>query len=653
MKIIPKTQKDFEWVNWGPKDIEREVKKVVEKVKSDYEKIKAIPKKDRTFENTIYAFHQSGDVGYENKGIGFLQYVSAKKTVREASNKWSTWMWQQITGLSSDMGLYHAFKEYGPRKEKLSDEEKLLYKDAKIYFEEQGFHLDEKKRKELLKLKQKSTKLSAKFSKNISDYEDFILCTKEELAGLPESYIANLKKDSRTKKYKVTLAYPEQGPFMQFAENDKKRKELAIKISKKGGKGNLKILQELLLIRKEIAKILGYKTYAERVVKHRMSKNPEIIKKFLEDTISKLKPGVGQEHKELLRFAKRELGLPELTFYNQAYVSNKMRKHLFDYDANKVKEYFPMDRVMNYMFKLYGGLFGVSFQKSDLAMWHKDVFFFNVLEKNKKVGSIAFDLFPRQGKYSHMACWMYQGEAKSFRGDKRDAPLSIIVGNFPKSTKRNPSLLSMREIETMFHEFGHMMHGILTRTMLPSQASVDSDFVETPSQLFEEWVKDVDLLEDMSSHYKTGEKLPKDLKDKIEKSNEFMPASRYYGTFVMSLYDQLMHTTHYNKDVLDTLKKLEKKHSKIKSYEKSLFPAGWGHMAGYEASYYTYMWSLVYSYDIFSRFKKEGIRNKKVGKELREKILSKGGSVDEMEQLKDFLGRKPNNKAFLEALGIK
>lgn len=654
MKIIPKTQKDFQWITWGPKDIEKEAKKLITKVKEDYEKIKSIPKKDRTFENTVYALEQVGDVGYENKGIDFLKYVSENKKIREASHDSSVFVSQEMAEISNDIDLYKAFKEYNPKKEKLSDEEKKLYKHIKIDFEEKGFHLSEEKRGELVKISKKILKLGSEFSKNIDDYEDHILCTKEELKGLPENYIANLKKDRKTKKYIVSLDYPELRPFVVFAESDKKRKELIVKNSKKGGKKNLVLLQELLLLRKKKAEILGYASYSEMVVKHRVSKKPETIKDFLESTIAELKPRVKKENLELQKFAKKEWGVQEVTFYNSSYLANKMRKKLFDYDPNLVKEYFPLDRVMEYMFSLFGGLFGVSFQKNNLKLWHKDVISFDVTEGGKPIAHLIFDLFPRSGKFSHMACWNFMpGENKGFRGAEYKAPVSVIVGNFPKGTKKNPSLLSIGEIETLFHEFGHMSHDMLTRASLSSFAGTetDFDFVETPSQMFENWVADVDLLTEMSCHYKTGEKLPSDIQQKIKDMKSFMKAGEHYGTFVGGLHDLLMHTTHYNKDLRKTAEMINKKYGMIKGNKESLHPAGWGHMVGYSSSYYTYVWSLVYAYDLFSRFKKEGIKNEKTGRDFRNMILSKGGSMDEVKQMEIFLGRKPSNKAFLEELG--
>lgn len=656
MKIIPKTQKDFEWVSWKPADIDRVAKETIAKVHADYARIKAIPKKDRTFENTIYALEKAGELPYEQAGVSFLTYVSTDKKVRDASHKASIWMSLQMADIEYDAELYKAFLEYNPKKEKLTDEEKVLYKDTKIWFEKKGFHLDDKKKKELILLLKRESTLGSEFSKRIDDHEDHILCTREELDGLPANYIANLKKDKKTGLYMVSLDYPELRPFLTFAKSDKKRKELAVKNGKKGGKRNLTILAELLQLRHKRAHILGYNSYAHMALSHRMSKKPEMVKTFLESTLSELQPRVKKDMRELEAFGKKTLGISKLTFYNQSYVANAMRKHLFDYDPNLVKEYFPLERVMEYMFELFGGLFGISFKKNNFKLWDKEVMSFDVLENGEPIAHLIFDLFPRSGKFGHMACWnLIEGERAGFRSDDYKAPVSVIVGNFPRGTKKNPSLLSVNEIETLFHEFGHMSHDMLTRASFASHAGTgtDFDFVETPSQLFEKWVENVDVLTDMSRHYKTGASLPKDIQHIISSMSTFMKAGEHYGTFVGGLHDLLMHTTHHNKDVRKTAEMIEKKYGGMVAPNKeSLHPAGWGHMVGYASSYYTYMWSLVYAHDVFSRFAETGLKNKKTGKELREYILSRGGSVDETLQLKQFLGRSPNNKAFLKELGI-
>lgn len=655
MKIIPKTKEDFAWANWGPKDIEKQAEQLLNSVKADYEKIKAIPKNERTFKNTVYALEVAGETGSDDSPIFTLKYVSPKESVRDTAKKVSENISKELIELNYDEDLYRAFLEYNPKKEKLSDEEKMLYKDTKLSFEKMGFHLPKDKQELLKKSKKRLSKLGSDFVTNIDTYEDYILCTKEELAGMPEGYIANLAKDKKTGKYKVSLAYPELYPFLTYADSEKKRKELADKSAQEGGKKNIKILSEILKERKKVADMLGYDSYVDYVLENRLAKNNKIVRSFLEGTLVKMKPFAMKEKKTLKKFTKKEFGR-ELIYYNSAYMSQKMKERLYSFDEKSVKEYFEINHTLNYMLEFFGDLFRVSFRENTtFPVWHKEVFFYDVIEKGKAVAHIGFDLYPRKSKYSHMAFfYLSPGKTKVFRGKEYAAPVGLIVGNFPKGTKKNPSLLSFSEIKTLFHEFGHACHGLFSRASFASQSGTSCifDFVETPSQMFENWVKDKDVLRDMSSHYKTGEKIPNELLDGLFNSLDYRKIPSAYSQFSLAYQDNLMHAEKYNVDPLKLDSQLNKKFGFTKS-PKSLFPAGFGHLYDYGASYYTYMWSLVYAYDIFSRFKKEGIRNKKVGRELRDKILSKGGSVDEMKQMKDFLGRKPNNKAFLKALGIK
>lgn len=657
MKIISKTQKDFAWIKFTPKQINEYTKKILKKIDEDVEAIKKIPKEKRNFENTIYALDQIGEISTEDNPVSFLQYVSENDAARKASRGYQETLSKKSIDISFDEALYDAFKEYNPKKEKLSGPEQMLYKWTKIRFENQGFHLPQKKQSELKKIKKELSDLSMAFSKNIDEHHDFILCTKDELSGLPESYIANLKIDKITKKYIVSLAYPELRPFLQFAHNELKRKELAIKSSQKGGKENIKVLSKMLRLRKQRANIMGYSNFVELVTKNKIAKNGGNVKKFLESTISKLKPIMSKDYKKLQDYIDKKFLGKKLNYYSSAYFSTKMKEDLYSYDQNKVKEYFELNHVMQKMFEIFASLFSVSFiENTTLPRWHKDVKFFDVIEKGVVTGHIALDLYPRKNKFSHMACWnLIPGRNTSFRSSEYLAPVSVIVGNFPLSTKNNPSLLSIAEIETLFHEFGHMSHDYLSRAPFASQAgtNVVFDFVETPSQLFENWVRDEKNLKAISKHHKTGESINGDLLTKVISSLDYMKASKFYYNFVLSLQDYEMHTGKWNVDPLKLDKEFNKRYSFFEQSPKSLFPASWGHMAGYEAKYYSYMWSIVYSYDLFSRFKEKGIMNKKIGMELRRKILEKGGSEDELKQIESFLGRKPNNKAFLEALGIK
>jgi len=656
MKIKVRTQKDFEWVNWTPKKIEEYVDRLVEQLKKDITDIIVILKEDRTFENTVFAISCAGHVTHEDNPVLFLEYVSTKEPVRNAARVARQKAEKESIEIMHDKKIYDAFMEYNPKTETLNSEEVRLHRDMKLGFERSGFNLPEKTRNILKKLQQNNNKWSSDFTANISNYHDCILCTKEDLDGLPEGYIANLEKDKKTGKYMVTLAYPEYIPFMDFAINRKKRKELADKASQKGGNKNIALLKKILPTRHEMAKILGYKNYAEYSEELMMAKNPTNVKNFLTKIIQDLKPIAGKEFKELKTFAEKNLGIQDLSYYDSSFVYTKLQEKTFSFDENEVKEYFEINTVLYGMFGHFSEMFGVSFKKNtNIKTWDKEVLFFDVVENSKVISHVGFDLYPRKGKFSHMACWyLMGGESVTFRTKEHKAPVSFIVGNFPKGTKKNPSLLSADEIQTLFHEFGHAMHGCLSHTQFFDQCGLNvvCDFVEVPSQLFENWARDKKFLKKVSKHFKTGEQISNQLLDGLVASFSFRKASSYYGTFTMSLMDLEMHTTKSDVDTLVLAKSYNKKYGFLKPSPKSLFPAGWGHLNEYAAKYYSYMWSIVYSCDIFSRFEKEGIYNKKLGKELRTKILAPGNTQDAEHLLRDFLGRESNNEAFLKALGI-
>lgn len=661
MKIIPKTQKDFEWVNWSPEDIKKNLDRVFEKTVSDLEKIKSIPKKDRNFLNTIYAYEIAGNIeGIESVFADILFYISSNKEQREAGRKYSSELSEKMTDLIYDKDLYRAFNEYNPKKEKLSIAEKELYKDQKSFYEKAGFHLPEEKQKELKKIIKDKIKLSSKFTSNINNFRKQILCTEKDLEGLSHEYINSLSKDGKTGKYVVDTSYPVYGPFMRFAKSDKKRKELADLNAAKGGKENIKILEKLFELRQKQAKLLGFKNYSELALVDRMSKNPANVKKILEESLKKLKPKHLESEKLIDSYKASITGKRgnKTTYYDTSYYSELYKKEKYSLDEQKIKEYFELNNVLEKMFGIFGSLFGVSFiQNKELRLWHEDLMIYDVVEKNKKIGILALDMFPRDGKYSHMCSWgIMPGHFLDYPKNKNYAmPVSTIIGNFPKGQNGQPSLLSRGEVETLFHEFGHSCHSLLSRAPFESQSGTDTDFdfVETPSQLFENWFKDLDLMKKISSHYKTREMLDDCVLDSLKGLREDFSADRYYYGMILGLLDFEFHSGKKIKDLVNFANNFEKKFGMRGRSTKNLFPASWGHMVGYASSYYTYSVSLIYAYDIFSKFKDAGLLNKKLGMDLRDKVLAKGGSMDEFQYMKDFLGRKPNNKAFLKALGIK
>lgn len=661
MKIIERTQKDFEWINWTPDEIKKNLDLVFEKTKEDLEKIKLIPKKDRNFLNTIYAYETAGNLdGIEAVFAEVLFCVSPNKDQRDAGEKYFTEFNSKLVDLIYDKDLYRAFLEYNPKKEKLTGPEKELYKDQKDFYEKAGFHLSPDKQEELKKILKDINNISNKFTSNISNFRKSILCNEKELEGLSPEYINSLPKDEKTGKYIVDTSYPVYGPFIRFAKSDKKRKELADLNSQKGAKENIKILEKLLELRHKKAKILGYKNYSDLVLSSRMAKKTENVKNILEETIKLMKNDFIKSEKKIDLYKSSITGNKndKTTYYDASYYSQLYKKEEYDLDEQKIKEYFELNNVLEKMFSIFGDLFNVSFSKNtDLKLWHEDLMIFDVIEKSKKIAILILDMFPRDGKYSHMASWgIMTGGFKDYPKNKNyNMPVSMIMGNFPKGQNGNPSLLSREEVKTLFHEFGHSCHTIFSRAPFESQFGTDTDFdfLETPSQLFENWFNDLKLMKKISKHYKTGDSLDDATITSIKKLREDFAVGSVYYTMALGLLDFNFHSGKKITNLINYSEKFLGKLGMRDSSPKNLFPAGWGHMNGYASSYYAYSVSLIYAYDIFSKFEEGGIMNKKLGMELRNKILSKGGSEDEFSYMKDFLGRKPNNKAFLKALGIK
>ncbi len=659
IQIKPRTQEDFKWINFNSKQLEKVAEQLIEKKKVDYEAIKSISKEQRNFENTVYALERAGHIENISEEIfAFFVELSPKKKERETAFKLQQKMSHAMIDLAYDEDLFKALLAYNPKKEKLSEPQKRLYKDALKSFKDMGFHLPKEDQKTLKEYNKKISTLSEKFQKNINDFSTFILCTKEELKGLPENYIANLPKDAKTGKYKIMYSYASYLPFMQFAESGKKRKEFADKVAQKGGKKNLVILKELFELRHKVAGLLGYKNFADYITEDRLVKNQKTVLDFIYDLIKGCRVYFDKHKEKINTFKASKTGIlgDSTNYYDSSFYSNLYALEHIGIDTKKVKEYFEMQNILSEMFSLFGSLFGVSFvENKEWKLWHKDVQVFDVIEKGKIIAHLALDLYPREGKYSHVGCWNFmKGYNKDLFGKERTAPFTIIIGNFPKVKAKHSTLLSFWEVESLFHEFGHACHDMFTRAVFKSQAGTSTvyDFVETPSQIFEEWLSVPEILQKISKHHKTGEKIPKELIKKIIDNKNSNLASFVYGQSIYVLLDQKFHSGEKIDNIKQVSQELDEQYGLNSPSPKSLFPAGFGHLVGQEASYYVYMYSLSLAYDFFSRFEKEGYTNKKTGKALRS-VLEKGGSYDEMTYIKEFLGRKPNNKAFLKALGIK
>lgn len=661
MNIKPYTKKDFLWTQWTAADIKRLVPKILEHKKRCYAEIKKIPKDKRTFENTIYAIEASDySFNHHIKAIVLHMEVSPHESVRKAAKNAIEILEKKLVDIEYDEGIYQAINEYreNNKKEKLSFEDKKLLKDMIVSYKRMGFELSKQKRDLLKKNIQRLNKFATDFSNNINEYKDSITVTSEELGGLPANYIASLKRNKKG-NYIVTLAYPDFVPFMEHAKDIEKRKELGNKYLQKGGMKNMKLLAEILKLRHKNARLLGYKRHADYKTEIRMAKNAKTATLFVKKLLQKINRPVQGDIHQLLELKKNsEKNEDKKIFYHDVnYYIEQLQQKKFSINAEEVREYFPLETVKKGIFEIYSRLFSVQFQKlNGYSLWHKDVELYRVKDLKGDTKSYFFlDLHPRPNKYGHAAVdSVVSGCLDGFTSTTYKAPIAYMMTNFPNPQKKFPSLLNHDEVRTFFHEFGHIVHQVLTKASYLSQSGthVERDFVEAPSQMLENWVWDKKMLKILSQHYKTKKPLPDNLLKNLLRAKNHMI---YYTTarqLTFALFDLSIHSDKPPKNIAKFYNDLVLKYQHVHMPSKAIFPAGFGHLMGYDAGYYGYMWSKVYAADMFMRFKKEGLLNPRTGRDYRTWILEKGGSRDAIDLVKGFLKRKPNNKAFLKEIGL-
>ncbi len=652
---------DFAWMQWNADDIARVADAVLTDKVANYDAIKAIPADVRTFVNTVYAIETSGNLLVEAyHRFELLMQTRPEAEVRDAAQKAINLFNERLVDIEYDLDLYRAVKEFTARGIVLTGADDKLYQDTVLAYRRMGFDLPEEKRQELKNNLKKLADLGTQFDRNINEWSDHILVTREQLDGLPDTYIAGLEREGD--QYKISLKYPEYFPFVDHARDEKARMELLVKFFNKGGQKNLKILSELIELRQKNAQLLGYATHADYQTETRMAKNAATVEHFISDLREKVKPLVDKDIADLKDAKKRAGFSSEFTQADVRYWLERLQEERFSVDANKVREYFPLHHVMDGMFKIYQTILGVRFTElRGYPLQHPDARLFRVDDKNDGLlGYFGLDLYPRPNKYGHAAVFpVTSGQRKGLSGDEYVTPFVMMVCNFPKASNEAPSLLSHDEVKTFFHEFGHVMHGVLTVAPYSSQSgtSVSRDFVEAPSQMLENWVWDAEMLKILSAHYKTNEPLPQELLDNMIKAKShgighFTMRQLMLGTFDMGLHNRTAEKSLTPQKIADLYNKLVAQLIGVSMPAGTIFPAGFGHLNGYDAGYYGYMWSKVYSSDMFTRFKEKGLLDISVGTDYRQHILEPGSSREEMDLLVAFLGRQPSNEAFLKEIGL-
>ena len=663
MNRTPYTPKDFAWTKWTAVKIKPLVHKILAEKKAHIALVKKIPREMRNFENTVYAL-ESLDYGISDTilKIDLLQNVSPDKSVRDATKSAIEAITKQMIRIERDPKIWQALKDYEKgawQKERktLGSDSKKLFQDMFLTYKRMGFDLAHEKQKRVKEILERLAKLSSEFRHNINSYKDHVAVSKEETVGLPERYLAGLKQDKK-RNYIITLAYPDYFPFMELSRNENKRKELNAKNLQKGGMKNMNVLSEMLSLRAEHAHLLGYKNHADYKTELRMAKSGKTALDFELDLLKKVAKS-GKHDLDELRDLKRIMSgnkKAELYSHDVAYYGHELQKKRFKFNSEELREYFPLAHVLEGTFKIYSTLFDVKFEKlSGFPLWHQDAMLYAVTTpKGDILSYFALDLHPREGKYGHACAFgVINGRQTSLTNSEYVPPFATMIANFTKPTEKNSSLLSHDEVETLFHEFGHIMHFVLTTAHHASQAGYNTawDFVEAPSQMLEHWAWNKKSLALLSAHYKTKRSIPPALMKNLTASKDHLLRYSTLRQLITGIFDLTLHTTNKTLDSAKLHRDMIKKYTGITMPKDAIFPAGFGHLDGYDAGYYSYLWSKVYATDMFTRFAKEGILNKKTGADYKKWILEKGGSMEELDLVKGFLGRKPSNKAFLKEIG--
>jgi len=648
---------DLSWIGWTTEDIKRVPELLFAPRKDALEKIKRIPRGERTFENTILGIENTYNNQHFINYLEALRNVSVSKEVRDAVKDVQQVIQKEFLDLYFDDDVWRSIEEYRERREALNGPNKKLFEEMQRDFRRMGFGKSKEIRDRVKEISKRLFEFSLTFSKNINEYRDQIEVKPEELKGMDEGFINGLRKNEQG-GYIIGLDYPEYYPFMGHAENAAKRKELMDKNLQKGGMGNIEVLIEVLRLRKEKAEFLGYKNHVAFAAEDLMTKTEETVNNFLENLGEKIKVSATKDLGELTDLKKRLVGdvSAKVEYFDVSYLSEKLQKEKFNFDSEELRKYFPLSKVREGIFKIYSELFSVRFEPVKEKLWHEDVELYRILDENSNVMAFfALDIFPREGKYTHAMCMNIFDSREE--GGKRLIPFGALVMNFRKPNGNVPSLLSHGEVETFFHEFGHLMHFCLSKPKHISQSSFEVawDFVEAPSQMLEYWVWNKETLPLLSEHYETKQPIPGDILDSLVRSKDFFMGYFTATQLTYAIFDNRLHRLYPQSDdgICELFLKLKKEYTKVDFPKGSRFPAGFGHLMGYDAKYYGYTWSRVFAADMFTRFEKEGILNGKTGMDYRKFILEPGASKEETDMVREFLGREPSNKAFIKEIGIE
>ena len=650
---------DFAVINED--DIENATEYVLREADLILSEIITVPTAERTFANTLLRLDDLYNiVSKVSSPLELLASVHPNRKIRDISDGSILIIQRYFVELSANEALYEVVYQFSTSKQAHElplNQQRFLESELRD-FQHSGLGLSEYDREKLKRIQNRISELSLQFENNISSYSDTLFIPHNMIAGLPDDYKENhLQADG---KYAIDLSYPSFYPFMIYAESDSLRKLLRYMFLNKGMPQNVSILSEILANRKSLAELLNYPSFSALIIDQGMAKSTEAVWEFEKDLIEKIQPKANWDTKQLLqlKYDTIEGNDKTITDWQKDYYENQLLLKKHRVDSEEVKQYFQVDNVIEGLFAISSLLFDIKFREiENPSVWHSGVRMFEMKEKsdNALVGYFYLDLYPREDKYQHAAAFSIVS-GKKINSDYQH-PIACLVCNFPPPGKNTPALLQHEDVETLFHEFGHLLHDMLTTSELYSQSgtSVAMDFVEAPSQMIENWVWNKESLSLFATHYKTNEIIPDSLLNRMMKARNIQSGNNLLQQIFYGILDLTLHGGSDSSNVKSTTEIMSELQNSITNYdymEGTHMQASFDHLLDYGASYYGYLWSEVFAADMFSVFEREGVLNQEVGIRFRKTILEKGGTENPMNLVRSFLKRDPSNEAFLKRQGI-
>lgn len=628
-----------------------------------------------TYSNSLKAFDNAvGELNYAWTKVQHLDAVNNSPELRKALNEMLSVFSEFFTKIYLNERLWNTIQTFAQSKEakKLSPIQTRHLEEVIQDFKEYGADLSSDKKKELERINADLAKYTQKYSENVLDATnawELIIEDEKQLAGLPEfakttAFENALRKNigsTAHPKWRFTLHEPSVTPVLQYLEDDSIRQKVwkaSVEVGQNYPYDNTEFIQKILNLRQEKSKLLGFKNFADLILRRRMAKTGAKAKKFVEDLHDRILDQFNKEVNSLEEYKANKIkkSSDHLEPWEGNYWAVKRRKELFNYDEEQIRPYFPIDSVINGLFKICEQLFNISIKENKKVKgWHEEVKYYEVFDKSgHHLGSFYSDWFPRESKRG--GAWM----GDLLTAEQGKPHLGVICGNLTRPTKDKPALLSHREVETIFHEFGHLLHHLFGDVEVKSLhgTQVAWDFVELPSQILENWTWERQSLDLFARHYKTNDPIPKDLFDKMNTTRNYLSAIGTMRQLSVAKMDLELHINYYTKQsnldkfvdgILETyLPKFKTKPPTSLRRQLHLFSSP----TGYASGYYSYHWAEVLDADAFTRFKKEGILNLDTGIDFRQKILSKGNSRPADELFRSFMGRDPELEPMLKRKGL-